>query len=78
MANEDTFQRCAGTETHRNKVAAVPRALATELEKAQAKAKERASVEHLKHACAVERKDTRMQIANSGLQRARTAERLVT
>ena len=39
MANEDTWQRCAVEETHRNKVAAVPRALATELEKGSGKGK---------------------------------------
>ena len=78
VANEDTWERCAEAETHNNKIAAVPKALAKELERTQERSKEEAKAEHVTHACDVERKDTRKQIANSRLQRARTVERLVT
>ena len=78
VANEDTWKRCAEAETHRNKVAAVPNALPKELDRTQEKSMEEAKAEHVTHACVVEMKDTRKQIAKSRLQRARTVERLVT
>ena len=76
--NEDTWLRSAELEMHRRRGTAAPRATGKVQVKVQAKAKVTARSEHRKHECAVERKDTRKQIANSRLQRVQTAGRFVT
>ena len=63
VKNEDTWQRYVEVETHRHQDTGAPRAMAKVQVKVQAKAKARN--EHLQHVCAVERKDTRKQVANS-------------
>ena len=65
VENEDTWQRCVEVETQRHQDTGAPRALAKVQVKVQAKVKAKARNEHLKHVCAVERKDTRQQIAHS-------------
>ena len=67
-------------ETHGHRETGAPRTLAKVLVKVQAKAKPKAKAgnEHLKHVCALERKDTRKEIVNSRVQRVQTAEMLLT
>ena len=77
VANKDTWQRSVEVETHKHRDKEAPRAL-KKLRKVQAEAKARQRIEHLKHACVVERKGTRNQVANSRLLHVQTAERLVT
>ena len=59
VGNGDTWQRYAEVETHRHQDMGAPRALAKVQVKVQAKAEAKARNAHLKHACAVEKKDTR-------------------
>ena len=70
VENGDTRQRGVKVETHRRREKGAPRAPA----KVQVKAMAKARNEHLKHECAVERKETRKQIANSRMQHVQTAE----
>ena len=63
VANKDTWQRSVEVETHKHRDKEAPRALKKLRGKVQAEAKARQRIEHLKHACVVERKGTRNQIA---------------
>ena len=67
VENEDTWQRYVEVETHRHQDSGGPKG------SGKGKGKKRT----LKHVGAVERKDTRKQIANSRLQHVQTAERVV-
>ena len=67
VENEDTWQRYVEVETHRHQDSGGPKG------SGKGKGKKRT----LEHVCAVERKDTRKQIANSRLQHVQTAERVV-
>ena len=78
VANKDTWQRFVEVETHRHRDKGSPKGLAKIQGKIRAKAKARQRIEHLKHACVVDRKDTRNQVANSRLLHVQTAGRLVT
>ena len=63
VESEDTWQRYVEVETHRHQDTGAPRTMAKVQVKVQAKGKARN--EHLQHVCAVERMDTRKQVANS-------------